>query len=228
LSRNRYALLSEEDEELSSLSISEEEDETEESSEEETMKDPDSREVLVSDRARRCAIMWCFVYNFRSPSPEFWMGKDGTISKVRKELKLPRGSQTAIKAVFNKVRECHEQGQWCSAQLSPPTVLTLIFSLTGVEYDGEDGRCRNRGLKPLIELDSAEAQISADSIEAGSGFTQAMYNVNVYRRKLGNRVAVLFVFVFVVFMFACYDFGKGNLMQGAPPSMQRPSDFALP
>lgn len=93
-----------------------------------------------------------------SPNREEWTGKDGIIPSLRKLCDIPDG--TKIEYILNDYLECKRKGR---------------------AYSGEGGS--SPGRCPIIESDSAEAQIIADVIEDGMSIGMAQRLVNRHRRE---------------------------------------------
>jgi len=92
-----------------------------------------------------------------------WTGKGGVGPKIKKDLQLPPtfSVKERLLPIFEKITECYRIGE----KFHPKMV---------------DGRGGNR--KMTIRMDSLEAQIIADSIEAGLSTRRAWENVNRHRR----------------------------------------------
>ena len=92
-----------------------------------------------------------------------WTGKGGVGPKIKKDLQLPPtfSVKERLLPIFEKITECYRIGE----KFHPKMV---------------DSRGGNR--KMTIRMDSLEAQIIADSIEAGLSTRRAWENVNRHRR----------------------------------------------
>jgi len=126
--------------------------------------DPTPPEDMVVERrsyyqmkveAHRWTVFNFFVHRYDGTSPpdgvelyEFWTGKGGIGSKIKKVLKLPQtfSVQERLLPIVEKIMECFHIAE----KFHPKMV---------------DNRGGNR--KMTIRMDSVEAQIIADSIEAG-------------------------------------------------------------
>jgi hypothetical protein len=109
---------------------------------------------------RRHAIAYVFIKTLGAPAESEWSGKGGSIAKAAGILKIPVGSETAIRTVFKDASFCVSEG---------------------IRYDGVKNYGTKMGRPVLISTDSMEAQIVANAIESGYSIRTAMELVNEFR-----------------------------------------------
>lgn len=94
-----------------------------------------------------------------------WNGHKGVVASMRKDLRLPPGSDLEhIRKTLRVILKCTENEAKCPGEL---------------EMRKEWQHC-------LMPLDSCNAQLTADLIEDGFGFTETTHFVNVHREE-GDR-----------------------------------------
>jgi len=125
----------------------------------------EEHDIFGTDCVQRLSIAFCFVnkYQAEKDSKECpWDGKGGIIANIRKDLGL--NPRCKVKYILEDVLNCQ-----CA----------------GTQYTGE--RRKHSDIKPgpkvIITTDSPEAQIVADSMEAGMSCRLAWHLVNEYRRQ---------------------------------------------
>ena len=112
------------------------------------------------------AVAYCFESKYgtcENTEDTPWIGKDGIISSIRKDLNIGRGtSNERISAVMKDLLTAKE---------------------AGVRYDPQEGvkRRGRSGRKAIIDINSQEAQIIADAIESGMSIVSAWALVNTHR-----------------------------------------------
>jgi hypothetical protein len=139
------------------------------------MRNDSREEPVVDNKARRMAIAYVFVckYNAKAESEHFpWVGKQGLIACIRKDLNLNVNS--IIRYILEDVLSCKNQGLQY-------TGLRNITSCGGI------------GRPPLIQLDSMEAELIVDGIEEGQSICNCCYVVNEHRRQEGLTALTLSV-----------------------------------
>ena len=107
---------------------------------------PPKRRRGINEARRRHAIAELFD-NMGSPNESKWKGHGGTVSQIRRALRLPAGADRCIHQVLERV------------------------VAEGDDFDG--GRRAGGGRHAKLSL--AEAMIAADELEAGVGQTQATF-----------------------------------------------------
>lgn len=115
---------------------------------------PPKRPRGIDEKRRRNAIHELYV-NMGEPDASEWKGHGGTVSEIRKALRLPAGADRCIHGVLERIVD------------------------EGDDFDG--GRRSGGGRHAKLSL--AEAMIAADELESGVGQTQATVSVNVWRGK---------------------------------------------
>ena len=119
-------------------------------------------------KARRWAIFDLFVNKYNGLEPKdgnlykFWKGKDGVVSKIRKDLKIKSNSGFKMLPIFEAILECQR---------------------TGTDFDPSMIERRGGKRPNKIRLDSPEAQIIADGLESGLSIRKTWYNVNYHRQE---------------------------------------------
>jgi hypothetical protein len=84
----------------------------------EHLPDDDYLQATTSDKncttlnaqARRLAIAYYYVHVLGAPPPEDWDGRDGTVSHLRKALKIPTNSSGRVREIISQVHHCHCAG----------------------------------------------------------------------------------------------------------------------
>ena len=116
--------------------------------------------------AHRWTVFNFFVHRYNGMSPPdgvelytYWTGRGGVGPKIKKDLRLPHtfSVKERLLPIFEKITECY-----CTGEKFHPKMV--------------DSRGENR--KMTIQMDNIEAQIIANSIEAGLSTRRAWENVN--------------------------------------------------
>ena len=116
----------------------------------------------------RHALYYFYVYVLDAPHKNHWGGKDGTISILRKKLKLPPHTRRKIHRTLSNILDCLADG-------SP--------------FDGSLGKTSGRPV--LITSGSTEEELVANWMEQHLGFRMTTMLVNEHRREEGKeRVGV--------------------------------------
>ena len=123
--------------------------------------------------SRRWAIFDLFVYKYNGldcPDGDFyahWQGRNGLASKIRKDLKIKANSGYKMVPIFDQILECMRTERDFDPRL--------------IEKRG--------GQRPVtFTLQSPEAQIVADGVEAGLSIKQTWNNVNWHRSQNGEEL----------------------------------------
>ena len=117
------------------------------------------KEFLDEKKARRMAIAYLYK-TLLSPPEDEWDGQNGIVPKIRRALQIPL--RTNIKSTLKDIAE-HER--------------------LGIRYNGDRIVTGTLGRPPILTVDSPEAQIVADSIEAGLSIFQTTLLCNEHRRQ---------------------------------------------
>jgi len=121
--------------------------------------------------SHRWSVFNLFVFKYDGLNPpdhldlyQYWSGRGGVASKVKKDLHLPRTYcvKERMLPIFERILECFKLGE----KFHPSSV---------------DSRGGNRPL--TIRMDSFEAQIIADGIESGLSIRRVWENVNCHKRE---------------------------------------------
>lgn len=131
--------------------------------------DARGRRVITFEqkRARRMGIYYHFtqVYQSVPESSGLWKGKNGIPVRIRDILCLPKSTNLRrIKAVMR---------------------LILAYQSRSIPYDGS-AEGRKEWTRYIIPLDSYEAEMVADCMEAGFGLDFTTWKVNLYRLEEGE------------------------------------------
>ena len=124
----------------------------------------------VYNNARRWTIFCLFVYKYNGLKPpdgdfyKHWSGKGGLASKIRKDVGMSANSGMKLIPIFEHILERLR---------------------TELDFDPKNLETRGGKRPHLIKLDSPEAQIVADGIEAGLSIHRSWQNVNQHRLECG-------------------------------------------
>jgi len=117
----------------------------------------DEAPTIDAEICRRQAIAYLFLEIYKCPPEGEWKGVDGVIPSIRKTLNIP--ASTKLDDILQEIIDCRAQG---------------------VAYTGR--RRPYSAYKPVVlECDSYEAQLVADSLEEGFSLQQATNLVNKHR-----------------------------------------------
>jgi hypothetical protein len=127
----------------------------------------DNLPLLDESRIRRLTVAYIFKnkYNLEEQRT-LWEGKGQIVAGIRKFLCLDRNYP--VKPILEDVLECRRKG---------------------IPYEGNRRVTQKLGRKPIISIDSIEAQIIADAIEDYLGIRSATQLVNEHRKQQ-NLVAI--------------------------------------
>ena len=112
----------------------------------------------------RYAIFYNYIYVQDAPIKDRWHGQGGTISLIRKDLKMKRQQDRTILRVLDEVLEQLENDSG---------------------YNGTYDQSK-KGRKITIKRGSKEEQLIATYMEQHCGFRMTTYIVNEHRRDEGN------------------------------------------
>ena len=116
----------------------------------------------------RHAIYYIYIFLLDAPHKEHWGGRDGTISILRKKLRLPQHTRRKIRRTLSKILECMVNAE---------------------PFDGTLGKSTGRPI--LINSGSTEEELIANWMEQHLGFRMTTMLVNEHRREEGKeRVGV--------------------------------------
>lgn len=117
----------------------------------------------LSSRAQSLAIAYVYAQKLGAPNETEWDGHHGTVSSIIRELALAPGSRETVWRVLRSLQKCHKNG---------------------VEYTGEQNG-GSGGANRLIEPESLDCQIIADSMESFVGLRQTTTLLNENRIARG-------------------------------------------
>lgn len=111
---------------------------------------------VLPDITRNLTIAYHFINLHGAPEEEFWGGRNGTMAKIKKELRIPKN--TSIKAVLEHIWACDKNG--------------LVYNgRTKLSYE-------KPGPEPQLKINSPEANIIAEALENGYSISHCMEYVN--------------------------------------------------
>ena len=117
-------------------------------------------------RAKRLAIYHYYSNTLKSPPPDQWEGKHGTITMIRNALKLPSTARNTIGKVLKHIVQCRQEGVEYTGERIPQT-----------EHNKKVGR-------PIaIPTDSEDAQIIAQAYQDGISVKKTQLLINQRRKE---------------------------------------------
>ena len=119
-----------------------------------------NRPAYAREVAQRMTIAYFFEDIYGCPPRSEWKGQDGVIKKIRAAAKISKN--TKIEYVLEDYLDCKKRGE---------------------EFTGQRRFGDNMGRPPFTDINSPEAQIVADTLEAGGGYKLAWNLVNFHRQQ---------------------------------------------
>ena len=113
----------------------------------------------------RMAIYYHFIKILDAPHEIHWNGKDGTISLIRKALRMHPCQRRVIKRTLQEIMRCATEG---------------------IEFNGKIENINKLGAKIIISPGSAEELLIANWMENHCGFRMTTDMVNEHRRQQGD------------------------------------------
>ena len=161
--------------ETATITVSDNENDDENEENVPTVNHDFNLELKVLKQMRKESHRWSvfnlFLFKYKGLNPpdqidlyQYWSGRDGVGSRIKRDLHLPRtySVKERMLPIFEQILDCFKTGE----KFHPSSV---------------DNRGGNRKL--TIRLDSFEAQIIADGMEAGLSVRRVWENVNRHRRE---------------------------------------------
>lgn len=133
-------------------------------SDKQTYKVEHTQRILNAEYSRRMAIAHVFVFNYDAIDEEYWEEVD-MVNQIKAMFKdiHPR---TDIKPILRDVLHCKNEGKL---------------------YDGTTNRFKS-GHKPIVKIDSLEAQMFADVLEQTHSMQITLSTINAHYQELEKSV----------------------------------------